>query len=407
MESSAINNHKDTALFTFFGLPLLMAPLSTAGTSIAGGIFVLLYLLSGYWRNWRLVLERPWFWPLMALIAINILGLLWTSDLDRGANLVSKLSYFFFALAGATLPWQARHLRILLGLLLSGLVLNAMVGLLQALHLFPWRPMAEYGPVGYAGPTYLSLILAAALLWITYDFKQRVFLPRLANILLFLILFAQLAATGGRSGQLAFILCFPVALWMLYAGSWRKWALGAAALSIIALAASPMAQQRALQVQQNIEQYQAGNTTTSIGLRLVFWDGALHMIMEHPVLGVGTGDYVDEMARLQARHEIPATPGASRNDNPHNNYLAYWADLGIVGLAVLLWFYFAMFAEAWRPRMQAAGWLKLSWLSVFFVGCLTDTLLWGQDNMYTLSILAAIPASLALAARAPARAAPE
>lgn len=393
MESSAKNNHKDTALFTFFGLPLFMAPISTAGTSIAGGIFVLLYLLSGYWRNWRLALERPWFWPLMALIAINILGLLWTSNIDRGANLVSKLSYFFFALAGATLPWQARHLRLVILLLLGGLAINAIIGFLAISSLYPWKVgMPGYGPVGYAGPTYLSLVLTAALLWIVYDFKKRALLPPLVNVLLFLLLFTQLIFTGGRSGQLAFVLFLPVTLWALYPGKMRKWALATALISLVMLSLSPMVQQRILAAKQDISNFQAGITNSSIGVRLVYWEGAVHMIEDHPILGVGTGDYVNEMARLQSQKVIQEIPGASSSDNPHNNYLAYWADLGTIGFVILLWYFYALWREAWPYRTIAAGWLKISWLLAFYIGCLTDTLLWGQDNMYALCILAALPA---------------
>lgn len=125
MESSVTNSYKDTALFTFFGLPLLMAPLSTAGTSIAGGIFVLLYLLSGYWRNWRLALERPWFWPLMGLFAINLLGMLWTKDTVRGFEVLSRTALLLIALAGVTLPWNLRYFRLMVLWLLGGLALNA------------------------------------------------------------------------------------------------------------------------------------------------------------------------------------------------------------------------------------------------------------------------------------------
>lgn len=390
------NNRLEPLIFFLFALPLFMAPISTSGASIAKVLFAVVWMAGGYWRGLKKAAGRAWFRPAVALLSINLLGMLWTEDATRGLEILSKLNWIFFAVAGATLPWKRSYFRMAVRLFLAGLFLNGIIGVLQWLRLYPWRPADPIvGPVGYAGHIFLSMALANALLWIAYDLKQRQknenVLPLAANIALVLLFFFQMSITGGRAGQVAFVLLLPPALWMLYPGRWRKWAVALCALAVIGLSVSPMVQRRVMTGINNLEQYRKGDVDTSLGLRLVFWQGALKMAMEHPLAGVGTGDYKTEMARLQHFHAIPQTPSYPAIDHPHNSYLAYLADLGLPGLLILLWFLWTVTAEAWRSRERSAGWFKLCYMAIFLLGSLTDTLIWGFDNATWLGIIAAIP----------------
>lgn len=385
----------DVWVFWCFGLSFFMAPLSTAGSSVAGGLFFLLYIIKGYWRQWAVLKERPWSLPLAAMILLNVLGMLWTADLTRGGELLARSSYLLLAFAGATLPWNARFLRLFLKLFLAGLFINALVGILQWFDLYPWRPMDPVvGPRGYPHWIFLSLVLSSALIWLVYDFKHRFLLSRPWNLLLAGLFFWQLAFIGGRTGQLAFLLLFPVALWMLFPGQQRRWALALTVVGLLALILSPMAQQRMQQGVEDLKQYEAGNVSTSWGQRLVFWQGAIKLAEENPILGVGTGDYKSEMQGLQDRGQVPATPLYPNIDHPHNSYLAYLSGLGIPGLLLFLWFLYAVARESWPCRMTPAGWFKLSYLAVFLVGSLFDTLIWGHNAALLLGLSVAIPPML-------------
>lgn len=388
-------NKFDAWLFPLFALPLFAATLSTAAANIFGAFFLLAYIASGYWRDWRSFLSRPWFWPLMALLAINFLGMLWTQDTERGLQLLLKLKWALYTLAGATLPWERRHFVLLVRLFLAGIALNALIGVLQMLNLYPWRILGPgEGPLGNTDRIFLSMTLTSALLWIAYDLKNKIVLSRALNIALAMLFFWQLVATGGRAGQLSFVLLLPLALWMLYPGRWRLWAMAVVTLGVVGLVTSPQVQKRIEEARTDIQLYQAGNAETSVGLRLVFWEGALLMAKEHPLLGVGTGDYKIEMARLHQLHLIPDTPSFSESTHPHNSYLAYIADLGLIGLSIFLWFLWTATQEAWRNREQAAAWFKLAYMGIFLLGSFTDTLIWGFHNAFALGLIVAIPSIL-------------
>jgi O-antigen ligase len=75
-----------------------------------------------------------------------------------------------------------------------------------------------------------------------------------------------------------------------------------------------------------------------VGERLEFYHNTLAVIRDHPILGVGTGGLVHVYAaKVQGTDMLPTR-------NPHNQYLLTTAEVGLVGLALLLF----LFAQQWR-----------------------------------------------------------
>lgn len=77
--------------------------------------------------------------------------------------------------------------------------------------------------------------------------------------------------------------------------------------------------------------------------RMEFFYHTVEIIQDHPLLGVGTGGFAQAYAtRVQnAGLPIPA--------HPHNQYLLIMAQVGIVGLGLLLW----LFVKQWRSAPLA------------------------------------------------------
>lgn len=86
--------------------------------------------------------------------------------------------------------------------------------------------------------------------------------------------------------------------------------------------------------------------TSSSGLRMDYWNNSLHIIRDHPVLGVGTGGFEKAYAE-----KIKGTSMEPSN-NPHNQFLLITAQLGIVGLGLLLYLFFQHWRTAdWLPTL--------------------------------------------------------
>ena len=194
--------------------------------------------------------------------------------------------------------------------------------------------------------------------------------------------------SNGRTGYLAI-----VAALVVYAGvvSPRNWRLGAAGLTTLLLALllflSPTAQQRLkaiyteAQTQLNTsEDLKQLDASTSIGARLTMWAFSVEQIKERPLFGAGTGAY-GTLARA-ACGEHPSC--AVVTVHPHNQFLFFAVELGILGLLAYVFYLFsaARFANH-LPLTQRA--LLLSFLAIMVVDSLVHGALWlaVENHLFT------------------------
>ncbi|RYF88841.1 MAG: O-antigen ligase domain-containing protein, partial [Chitinophagaceae bacterium] len=117
--------------------------------------------------------------------------------------------------------------------------------------------------------------------------------------------------------------------------------------------------------------------------RLVSWQNLWRIIEEQPILGTGTGDFGDAITRAYESDEYPLI------ENIHNQYLMFWAMLGIVGLAV-----FVGVMAYWAVRMKNQGAVTIfAWSVLLFyaVNMIPDAVLYQQiDNMAFCAFLSMI-----------------
>lgn len=100
-------------------------------------------------------------------------------------------------------------------------------------------------------------------------------------------------------------------------------------------------------------------------MRLLIWDSALDLSLDHFWLGTGTGD-VQQMLNSEYRRR-----GIHRhmdhNYNPHNQYLSSFLALGITGLVVMLVWMLWPLISAWRDKdYPGMVWMLMMLLHFFF-----------------------------------------
>ena len=97
--------------------------------------------------------------------------------------------------------------------------------------------------------------------------------------------------------------------------------------------------------------------------RFELWGATLKVVEQYPWLGAGTGDVVNDMhACLSAKSEI-----ADTNKTTHNQYLTLLASFGVVGFAIILFF----FLRACRGLRRQPLFL-LAWLFTILISFLTE-----------------------------------
>lgn len=105
---------------------------------------------------------------------------------------------------------------------------------------------------------------------------------------------------------------------------------------------------------------------TSTGQRLDFYYNTLQMVQSQPLLGVGTGGFPAAFAQ-----QVSGTETA-RTKHPHNEYLMIASQIGLIGLALLLYLFYTLWRTASRlPAFEqdAARGLVLAYLVNALLNC--------------------------------------
>ena len=146
---------------------------------------------------------------------------------------------------------------------------------------------------------------------------------------------------GGRSGQII-ALCFILFLPLYFYGKEAYKYLLIAAISIFMLhkQLEPLMPGRLLETSQEVAEHKPDNHITSAGTRLEMYKNTLSLIKQSPFVGYGTGALRYEYNKLANTQDtlLKDVP------NPHNQYLLTFFELGMVGLAALIF----MFYRFWQ-----------------------------------------------------------
>ena len=139
--------------------------------------------------------------------------------------------------------------------------------------------------------------------------------------------------------------------------------------------------------------------------RLVIYDQAWTVIRQHPVTGPGLASYVYVTAPLRSAHQWPEI-------YPHDIWLTFWSETGLLGLISFAWIYFSLLGRAWRAVSDATGMARpvlfaaVGTLIVYLVHGLVDTPYWKNDlavEFWLVAALTVVAAGWTMAAAAKPR----
>jgi O-antigen ligase len=105
-------------------------------------------------------------------------------------------------------------------------------------------------------------------------------------------------------------------------------------------------------------------------IRIAVWECAWTVTRDHPLLGTGLGDKMDELKKAYAAKGFVF--GIQNNRNVHNTYLDVWMSLGLIGLLLFLTGFFALPAAA---CIKTRDWFGLLVIACLFMSLITESYL--------------------------------
>ncbi|OWY20613.1 O-antigen ligase domain-containing protein [Sphingobacteriales bacterium UPWRP_1] len=329
------------------------------------------------------------------LFAVYVAGLLYTAHLQSGIQFVYKQGAllclpFIMAVNRQLVSWYgALYLKWLIfgtcfaAVVTTGLFLLPNATLLQIAPQLPrWgllklSEVSVLGKFGFYSPfidrlsfSYLLGISALSCCWLAASGNMGKWA---AAGLLGLLLFTA-AILGGRAAQLG--LLAGLLVWLSYVvynalktkpgkSSLLLKVIVATGMAVFGVAVAyglfktmPAVWERYNQLQWELsvlhnntwQQYNYQYFTTL--RRLYSWQNTWQIIAQHPLTGVGTGDYRHSLQQLYSQQQV------GFEANAHNQFLQVWATLGIGGLllfAGLLWLFHAIMRKAALPGFRVFG----------------------------------------------------
>jgi O-antigen ligase len=210
--------------------------------------------------------------------------------------------------------------------------------------------------------------------------------PRWTWITLALLaLISMVFLVQARSGLVALAVAVAVLLVMHIPRDRLVWVAGAAMLlSTLLIVASPLMRDRLVLAYSEVVNYKPFELT-SLGARIDMWRFALGQSVEHPLTGTGAGTYRE----LAAQHFGHCTWVC---EHPHNQYLFFSMEYGLLGLAAFLWLVWRVFVTALKS-VSPERTLLLVFVSILAVDSLFNVPLWFRGQSYffftTLALLVA------------------
>ncbi|MBC8401076.1 MAG: O-antigen ligase family protein [Candidatus Marinimicrobia bacterium] len=287
--------------------------------------------------------------PIGSLLGIMILSNFWTIDVF--ATHIKSLTFFFifslFWIINQN-PFFKYKLAALLDTVSIYFGLLAVIGLYQFFWIEPQHfAITDYmrahsvfvWPNTYAG----YIVLLWPVILIRYLTTKQSSAIQFGFFSILMLGYAALIATYSRGGWLSFglVVVFLIILMGKQIYRYRRklaYLLSGGIIITIIFINLPGAD--FTNRLESIGSQQDGNTFG----RVEIWSNSLEICLENPLLGTGLRTFHISNSRW--------LPHGRKYDFAHNDYLQIFVELGLIGLAVLIWFMIRYFIQVWKFRFR-------------------------------------------------------
>jgi len=306
-------------------------------------------------------------WIFIALIWM-LISMLWSIG-----SMEEQWKYFYghsriiwIALIYYLLNTKERTLIVLKWLLYGQILVVIISWLLWAGVEIPFTKISQDKGVVFTSrieqPVMTTLVLIV--FWNFREYFKNLWGKYTIQLVILIMLLNLLIVTTGRTGYLVFIAAVSIEIFRKLPINWRWTALlSPLLLTTILLTVSPTFHDRSMEIINNTEQYykNGSNLETSEGQRLDMWKNSLSAIIKAPILGYGVGS----MQNVYKNEGGLIAGGVSQ---PHQQYLFWWVEFGLIGLLIMLSFFYILATKSKELEVEAKSALISVSLVLFLMG---------------------------------------
>jgi O-antigen ligase len=357
--------------------------MKTAVFSIIIGIFIILWLVSGQWKDkFKRIASNQGAVIAIVLFVLYGIGLTYSAaDWPHKFSWWLKYHKLLYIPMIVSILQTEKHRKYAVNAFILSSILVLTISYSEWLHIIPFNDIGQ-GYIAFKNRIAQSIFMAFTVYLMLHRALSSKGLYRTTWIILSALAAINIVLmVNGRTGQ---VLLIVLSLWFI----WETWGIKSIKwLALIVVGAILLYQifpsihhSRLLDLKQEITTHNSISNRTSAGERIEFYKNALIIIAENPILGSGTGSFEYEYRKLAK------TQQTSRDTvpNPHNQFLLTTAELGAIGLITLICLWFIHWRTSYKLeknqfQITFRGLILTIFIGSFFNSLLLDA---GEGRLY-------------------------
>ena len=395
-------NFENAARYCCFAM-LACLSFSTAGANLALVGFIICAIFSKKWfHDFHLIASSPVVKASLVCFALLCLSTVW-ADADLAFSVAWISKYKKLLILPLVMPFfQERKdrvvfVKVLFFSLLSGLAVSYS-------NYFGWTNIGDCAAAGCSTHSYITLSALNCLLFVVaVAFFSSEVSPREKFFYCLCMLFSAMNVVfvlPSRTGQILFFILLawlPFSIWGgVSIDARKKWVGFVISLLLIGISLAALHTMKGSRLVDSIEKigthkaeaFKSNNDAVSVDVRFEFYKKAVILIQQKPFLGWGAGGHEPELLRMSAQGNTPNEQ--FKFANPHNEYLTWAVQTGLLGLSVFLYWLFVVWRNSMRIVHADERLILHGWLLIFTAGSLLNSFLLDFSEGYMMVLLVAV-----------------
>jgi len=329
-------------MLTAFFLPLTVF----GGNLFAVLIFLLWLVKADFKTDFYRLKDNKLVIAVLLYLLVHVVALLWTADIESGLwTLKKQLKFLFIPIF--MLFVKREHVKYYILAFLASMSLSEIWSYGIFFELLPLYGGATLiDPIPLMSHITYNPFLTIAIYFLSYYvlFDHSISKLKKFTYGFFIITMSiNMFITGGRAGQVMYFAMLVVLIFQYFPKNAFK--ASSASLFVLVITSSTfylnskIFSDRVDSAVTELSDYK-NHTYSSTGMRISSAINSWSIIKEHPVIGVGTGDYKNEFIKASIKNNLKLEDKLVIH-NPHNMYVLILVQFGLLGLAAMLYLFYA------------------------------------------------------------------